>query len=123
MANMSSVLALFFVEQTHDSDYFSPLQLKQNTGHAFATAAEVWRTEGAIGFWRGNLVNILRTAPFKAVNFFAFDSYHKLLVYLTKEEGNTARFAAGACAGEIHTFFVPPPRVPPSEPQMGCLDA
>ena len=61
---------------------------------------EVWRTEGIAGFWRGNLINIMRTAPFKAVNFFAFDTYHKFLILLTKEDGNIARFTAGAFAGK-----------------------
>ncbi|GAX86363.1 hypothetical protein CEUSTIGMA_g13775.t1, partial [Chlamydomonas eustigma] len=53
------------------------LILKQNAGGkcALSTAQEVFRTEGVTGFWRGNLVNILRTAPFKALNFFSFDKY------------------------------------------------
>ncbi|WJX62453.1 hypothetical protein P8452_47447 [Trifolium repens] len=29
------------------------------------------------GFWKGNLLNILRTAPFKSVNFSAYDAYRK----------------------------------------------
>jgi len=66
-----------------------------------STAMEVWRTEGIAGFWRGNLVNIMRTAPFKAVNFFAFDTYHKFLICILKEDGNMARFSAGALAGEL----------------------
>ncbi len=69
-----------------------------------ATAAEVLRTEGPPGFWKGNFVNILRTAPFKAINFFSFDKYHGLLVGLTGEEGNVARFAAGALAGVTATL-------------------
>ena len=77
-------------------------QLKQNVGNAFSTATEVMHTEGLAGFWRGNLVNILRTAPFKAINFMSFDLYHKLWKNLTGEDGNTARFAAGACAGGVH---------------------
>jgi hypothetical protein len=36
--------------------------------HAIAT------TQGVKGFWKGNFVNILRTAPFKAVNFYAYDT-------------------------------------------------
>ena len=79
-------------------------QLKQNTGNAVSTAREVWRTEGVAGFWRGNLINILRTAPFKAINFFSFDMYHRMLVQVTGEEGNTARFVAGACAGRARPY-------------------
>jgi hypothetical protein len=82
------------------------LILKQNTGGrcTLTTAQEVLRTEGVAGFWRGNLVNILRTAPFKAINFFSFDKYHQLLVQWTGEDGNVARFAGGALAGLTATM-------------------
>ena len=33
---------------------------------ALQTARQVWRHEGLLGFWRGNGLNVLRTAPFKA---------------------------------------------------------
>jgi len=59
------------------------------------------RTEGFFGFWKGNLLNIIRTAPFKAVNFYAFDVFSKALLGLTHREdtGDWERFTAGALAG------------------------
>ncbi len=30
------------------------------------TAAEIFRTEGTRGFWKGNIINCLRTSPHKA---------------------------------------------------------
>jgi len=42
---------------------------------ALRTALGVLREEGARGFWRGHGVNVLRTAPHKAVNFACFDIY------------------------------------------------
>jgi len=34
----------------------------------------ILRAEGVLGFWKGNGVNILRTAPYKAMNFYMFDT-------------------------------------------------
>ncbi len=39
--------------------------LRQRGASATAVAAGVLRTEGILGFWRGNGLNILRTAPYK----------------------------------------------------------
>ncbi|XP_009150574.1 probable mitochondrial adenine nucleotide transporter BTL3 [Brassica rapa] len=58
-------------------------------------------TEGVRGFWKGNLVNILRTAPFKSINFYAYDTYRGQLLRLSgnEETTNFERFVAGAAAG------------------------
>ncbi|KAG2284545.1 hypothetical protein Bca52824_055765 [Brassica carinata] len=58
-------------------------------------------TEGIRGFWKGNLVNILRTAPFKSINFYAYDTYRGHLLKLSgnEETTNFERFIAGAAAG------------------------
>ncbi|KAK9134273.1 hypothetical protein Syun_013603 [Stephania yunnanensis] len=58
-------------------------------------------TQGLKGFWKGNFLNILRTAPFKAVNFYAYDTYRKRLLAISgnKETTNFERFLAGAAAG------------------------
>jgi hypothetical protein len=39
--------------------------LKQGTGGAFGTARAIFGQEGISGFWRGNALNVLRSAPFK----------------------------------------------------------
>jgi len=75
------------------------LLLKQGTGGTVSTARHILRHEGITGFWRGNALNVLRTAPFKAVNFCCFDSYHRALVVLSGKDGNTERFTSGAMAG------------------------
>lgn len=58
-------------------------------------------TQGLRGFWKGNLLNILRTAPFKAINFCAYDTYRKQLnkLHLMEGSANFERFIAGAAAG------------------------
>ena len=37
----------------------------QNTAKARNIAGEILRKEGVAGFWRGNTLNLLRTAPYK----------------------------------------------------------
>lgn len=67
-------------------------------------------TQGLKGFWKGNLVNLLRTAPFKAVNFYAYDTYRKKLLKMTGNEDTTnfERFVAGAAAGITATVLCLP---------------
>ncbi|KAK9110692.1 hypothetical protein Sjap_018752 [Stephania japonica] len=67
-------------------------------------------TQGLQGFWKGNFLNILRTAPFKAVNFYAYDTYRKRLLAISgnKETTNFERFLAGAAAGITATILCLP---------------
>lgn len=67
-------------------------------------------TQGLKGFWKGNFVNIIRTAPFKAVNFYAYDTYRKQILKLSgnEETTNFERFIAGAAAGVTATVLCLP---------------
>ncbi|KEH20834.1 substrate carrier family protein [Medicago truncatula] len=67
-------------------------------------------SQGLKGFWKGNFVNILRTAPFKAINFYAYDTYKNKLVRLSgnEESTNFERFVAGAAAGVTATLLCLP---------------
>ncbi|CAO2830773.1 unnamed protein product [Amaranthus hypochondriacus] len=67
-------------------------------------------TQGIRGFWKGNFVNILRTAPFKAINFYAYDTYRNYLSKLSgnEEASNFERFVAGAAAGITATLLCLP---------------
>ncbi|GMN33780.1 hypothetical protein TIFTF001_004336 [Ficus carica] len=67
-------------------------------------------SQGLKGFWQGNFVNILRTAPFKAVNFYAYDTYRNRLMKITgnEETTNFERFLAGAAAGITATVLCIP---------------
>ncbi|CAN6679076.1 unnamed protein product [Malus baccata var. baccata] len=69
--------------------------------HLFELVKTIAANQGLRGFWKGNLVNILRTAPFKAINFYAYDTYRKQLLRFSgnKETTNFERFVAGAAAG------------------------
>ncbi|XP_004504076.1 probable mitochondrial adenine nucleotide transporter BTL3 [Cicer arietinum] len=67
-------------------------------------------SQGLKGFWKGNFVNILRTAPFKAINFYAYDTYKSKLVRMlgNEESKNFERFVAGAAAGITATLLCLP---------------
>ncbi|XP_022132838.1 probable mitochondrial adenine nucleotide transporter BTL3 [Momordica charantia] len=67
-------------------------------------------SQGLKGFWKGNFVNILRTAPFKAINFYAYDTYRNQLMRWSgnEETTNFERFLAGAAAGITATVLCIP---------------
>lgn len=67
-------------------------------------------TQGLKGFWKGNFVNILRTAPFKSINYYAYDTYRNQLLkwYGNEETTNFERFLAGAAAGITATLLCLP---------------
>ncbi|ESQ27296.1 hypothetical protein EUTSA_v10018621mg [Eutrema salsugineum] len=73
-------------------------------------AKTIATTQGFRGFWKGNLLNVLRTAPFKAVNFCAYDTYRKQLLKIAgnEEATNFERFVAGAAAGITATVLCLP---------------
>lgn len=67
----------------------------------FELVKAIASSQGLRGFWKGNFVNILRTAPFKALNFYAYDTYRKQLLRSSgnEETTNFERLIAGAAAG------------------------
>ncbi|KAM6553494.1 hypothetical protein CsatB_014256 [Cannabis sativa] len=79
------------------------------------SAGEVFRsimkTDGWQGLYRGNLVNVIRVTPNKAIELFAYDTVKK---YLTPKSGEQkkilipASLVAGAVAGFSSTFCTYP---------------
>eukprot|EP00241_Pyramimonas_parkeae_P017930 CAMPEP_0114304610 /NCGR_PEP_ID=MMETSP0059-20121206/15884_1 /TAXON_ID=36894 /ORGANISM="Pyramimonas parkeae, Strain CCMP726" /LENGTH=382 /DNA_ID=CAMNT_0001427731 /DNA_START=102 /DNA_END=1250 /DNA_ORIENTATION=+ len=61
----------------------------------------ILKAEGLRGLWKGNGVNLIRTAPYKATNFYVFDTLHDLFLRRSGKESlsNAERCAAGAGAG------------------------
>ncbi|KAL2246607.1 probable mitochondrial adenine nucleotide transporter BTL3 [Sesamum indicum] len=76
----------------------------------FELIKSIAASQGIVGFWKGNFVNILRTAPFKAINFYAYDTYRNQLLRLSgnDETTNFQRFLAGAAAGITATVLCIP---------------
>ncbi|XWS16979.1 hypothetical protein CRYUN_Cryun33cG0028100 [Craigia yunnanensis] len=62
----------------------------------------IMHTDGWKGLFRGNFVNVIRVAPSKAIELFAFDTVNKQLSPKPGEEPKIpipASLVAGACAG------------------------
>ncbi|KAH7657167.1 solute carrier family 25 (mitochondrial phosphate transporter) member 23/24/25/41 protein [Dioscorea alata] len=71
----------------------------------------IMKVEGWKGLFRGNLVNVIRVAPSKAIELFAFDTVNKLL---SPKDGEPAKMpvppslVAGAIAGVSSTLCTYP---------------
>ncbi|KAF3333552.1 adenine nucleotide transporter BT1 [Carex littledalei] len=71
----------------------------------------ILKTEGWKGLFRGNFVNVIRVAPSKAIELFAFDTVHKVL---SPKEGDPPKLqvpsslVAGAMAGFSSTLCTYP---------------
>lgn len=89
--------------------------------HLFELIQTIAASQGIKGFWKGNFVNILRTAPFKAINFYAYDTYrnHLMMISGNEESTNFERFLAGAAAGITATILCLPMDTVSS--QTGCI--
>ncbi|WVZ79493.1 hypothetical protein U9M48_027065 [Paspalum notatum var. saurae] len=71
----------------------------------------IMNTEGWTGLFRGNLVNVIRVAPSKAIELFAFDTAKKLLTPKADESPKTflpPSLVAGALAGVSSTLCTYP---------------
>ncbi|KAK7351395.1 hypothetical protein VNO77_10815 [Canavalia gladiata] len=71
----------------------------------------IMKTDGWKGLFRGNLVNVIRVAPSKAIELFAYDTVNKNLSPKPGEQPKLpipASLIAGACAGVSSTICTYP---------------
>ncbi|GAV89593.1 Mito_carr domain-containing protein [Cephalotus follicularis] len=71
----------------------------------------IMETDGWSGLFRGNLVNVIRVAPSKAIELFAYDTVNKNLSPKPGEQPKLpipASLVAGACAGVSSTLCTYP---------------
>lgn len=72
---------------------------------------DIMKHDGWKGLFRGNLVNVIRVAPSKAIELFAFDTVNKHLSHKLGEQPKVplpASLIAGACAGVSSTICTYP---------------
>ncbi|XP_050268469.1 adenine nucleotide transporter BT1, chloroplastic/mitochondrial [Quercus robur] len=72
---------------------------------------DIIKTDGWQGLFRGNLVNVIRVAPSKAIELFAYDTVNKNLSPKPGEQPKLpipASLVAGACAGVSSTICTYP---------------
>eukprot|EP00892_Ulva_mutabilis_P001214 jgi/Ulvmu1/11093/UM070_0008.1 len=75
-----------------------------------AAVGHIWTSGGWRNFWQGNMLNCMRTAPFKAVNYTAFDYLNTAICRWRGVSGGGGyeRFLAGAGAGMFATVTCMP---------------
>ncbi|KAL1353207.1 hypothetical protein HN51_017150 [Arachis hypogaea] len=79
-----------------------------STGEVFQN---IMKTDGWKGLFRGNFVNVIRVAPSKAIELFAYDTVNKNLSPKPGEQAMLpipASLIAGACAGVSSTICTYP---------------
>ncbi|KAL9687833.1 hypothetical protein QQ045_032240 [Rhodiola kirilowii] len=72
---------------------------------------DIMKNEGWKGLFRGNFVNVIRVAPSKAIELFAYDTVNRFLSTQPGEQPKLpipASFVAGACAGVSSTLITYP---------------
>ncbi|XP_048331312.2 adenine nucleotide transporter BT1, chloroplastic/mitochondrial [Ziziphus jujuba] len=72
---------------------------------------DIMKTDGWQGLFRGNFVNVIRVAPSKAIELFAYDTVNKQLSSKPGEQHKLpipASLIAGACAGVSSTLCTYP---------------
>jgi len=77
------------------------LQINQRPGGALKTFGSIVAKEGPLGLWKGNALNLLRTAPYRSINYYTYDNTRAFILKITKERelSNLQRLLAGATAG------------------------
>ena len=71
-------------------------------------ARKIVLEEGVVGFWKGNLTNVMRVFPYSAFQLMANDQYKRVLAGPDGELRVWQRLTAGACAGMTATAMTHP---------------
>ena len=95
----------------------------KSAGHLVAAASDVARAHGWRALYRGNLANVARSAPQKALDFFAFDAFKSALApprgggaaaagrppsAAAAQPGTAATLAAAGMAGAVSNMVLYP---------------
>ena len=79
------------------------------SGSLFKSLLAVAKQEGVMGFWKGNLPQVLRVVPYSAAQLYSYECFKQF--FADKETGELSvrrRLAAGACAGMTATILTHP---------------
>lgn len=79
------------------------------SGSLIKSLLAVAKQEGVMGFWKGNLPQVLRVVPYSAAQLYSYECFKQFLA--DKETGELSvhrRLAAGACAGMTATILTHP---------------
>lgn len=84
---------------------------KRYRGSVWTSMATIYRTEGLLGFFRGNSATVARIMPYAAVQYSSFEFYHRTLsvyVFNSDHPNPLKRFIAGAMAGSTSVLVTYP---------------
>ncbi|GAQ89531.1 hypothetical protein KFL_005330060 [Klebsormidium nitens] len=70
--------------------------------------AKIFKEEGVLGFWKGNVPQVVRILPYSAVQLFSYEFFKKCFKGKRDELSVPGRLAAGACAGMTSTLITFP---------------
>lgn len=79
------------------------------SGSLLKSLIAVGKQEGVMGFWKGNLPQVLRVVPYSAAQLYSYECFKQF--FTDKETGELnvrRRLAAGACAGMTATILTHP---------------
>lgn len=69
---------------------------------------KIYREEGVLAYWKGNLTNVVRIFPYSAAQLMANDAYKRLADESLGGLNVYSRLACGACAGMTATAITHP---------------
>eukprot|EP00899_Mesostigma_viride_P013061 jgi/Mesvir1/21756/Mv04161-RA.1 len=72
---------------------------------AFMTIAQ---EEGIMGYWKGNLPQVVRTIPYAAAQLYSYEYFKRAFKGDAEDISVPKRLAAGACAGMVSTLLTYP---------------
>lgn len=50
----------------------------------FSTVASIFKNEGTIGLWKGNMATVVRIFPYAAIQFLSYETYRKVILFFPK---------------------------------------
>ncbi|GAQ83727.1 mitochondrial substrate carrier family protein [Klebsormidium nitens] len=68
----------------------------------------IWRTEGPLGFLKGNGATVLRVVPYAALHFMTYEQYRRWLVEATGHSSPPVDLVAGSLSGATAVYFTYP---------------
>lgn len=77
-------------------------------GNLLQSLIAIGKQEGLLGYWKGNLPQVLRVVPYSAAQLYSYEVFKKVF---QEEDGSLSvqrRLAAGACAGMAATLLTYP---------------
>ena len=74
------------------------------SGSLYSVGKRVFKEEGFLSFWKGNLTSVIHRFPYSAINFTVYDRLRTSFRNLNYRESPFTRFICGASAGGTACF-------------------